>query len=388
MRDLFRLWPFRSPAIGQRRILVIDDHLPDQSIGSGVPRAIEFLRALSAAGAEVVMWPVHDVLGGRFDHVVPHGAAVVYDQRGGLRRFLARKRKSFDCIIISRPHNMRMFLRVMNEFRKPAVSAMVVYDAEALFAEREIIMRKVLGAPLADHDARRQIEEEMKLSAEADIVLTVNAHTSEMFRAAGHRDVRILGYAVALRALPEPFDGRSGFLFVGPTRADGEPNSDAVVWFVDRVLPRLRSELGGGVSLTLVGMTGSCSVLARNGLGLDALGAMPDLAPVYSHARVFVAPIRFAAGIAIKVYDAAAHGIPTVITPILARGLGWTHDVETLVAETPDDFAVACLRLHGDRNLWERIRSAALSRVEKDCSVVQFDRTVADLVSGIATHRP
>jgi glycosyltransferase involved in cell wall biosynthesis len=117
------------------------------------------------------------------------------------------------------------------------------------------------------------------------------------------------------------------------------------------------------------------------------MGAVIDLTDVYSQARVFVAPTRFAAGIPLKVYDAAAHGVPTVITPILARGIGWIHERDTLVASTPEEFATACYRLHEDRGLWERIRLSALDMVRADCNAAQFDRIVATLLDSIAERR-
>jgi glycosyltransferase involved in cell wall biosynthesis len=194
-------------------------------------------------------------------------------------------------------------------------------------------------------------------------------------------------HAVVLRPSPQSFERCDGFLFVGPTRVNNEPNSDAVIWFIDHVLPRLRRRLSRNVSLVLAGMTGAPFVVARKSVRLEVLGAVPDLAAVYARARVFVAPTRVAAGIPLKVYDAAAHGIPAVITPLLADHLRWTHDHEALVAGSPAEFADACTRLHEDPNLWERIRANALARVAADCSVEGFDHTVADLMSSIMMRR-
>jgi glycosyltransferase involved in cell wall biosynthesis len=249
------------------------------------------------------------------------------------------------------------------------------------------MMHEVLGNPLAAETAQRMLNNELDLADNADVVVTVNQSSADAFTMAGHGDVRILGHSVAPRPTPQSFERRDGFLFVGPTRVDNEPNSDAVVWFADRVLPLLRAQLGRDVSLLIVGMTGASTVLARTAAGLDLRGVLPDLSDVYSRARVFVAPTRFAAGIPLKVYDAAAHGVPTVITPILARSIGWVHERDTLVASTPEEFAAACHRLHEDRGLWERVRSSALERIQQDCSVDDFDRTVAALLNSIADRR-
>jgi Glycosyl transferases group 1 len=388
MRGFLDRLPFRRLLRRAPRILIFDDYQPDRTIGAGVPRAVEMLRALRAAGAKVTMWPLATPIASGHD-AEPHGASIVSDAGSvqQLRDFLAQHGASFDGIIVSRPHNMQVFLSVVRQAPEVAGLPPVFYDAEALYAERDIAMHEVLGTPVAADAARRMLDDELDLAASARTVLTVDPHSADAFRMAGHRDVRILGYSIVPRPTALPFQQRDGFLFVGPTRVESEPNSDAVVWFADHVLPLLRAKFGRDVSLVVAGMTGAQTVLSRAAAGVDIRGALPDLTDVYSRARVFVAPTRFAAGIPLKVYDAAAHGVPAVMTPILAHSIGWTHEREALIASTPQDFAAACHRLHEDRDLWERIRSAALQRVRKDCSAVDFDRTVAKLLNTIANVR-
>ena len=381
-----RWWPF-SRKRDRPRVLVIDDFVPVRSIGAGVPRASELLRALTATGAEVLLWPVSDFMRAGHPRVTPEGVTIIRNQRGGLRRFLAKRRGAFDGIIVSRPENMRTLNKLFEGKPGLVASTIIVYDAEAIATERDIILAEVLGAPLAADEAKRRTNEELAVASGADIVLAVNEHNAERFRAAGQRDARVLRYAVRPRLSPQPFQQREGFLFVGPTRINLEPNSDAVIWFVDHVLPRVRARLGPRVSFRLAGMTGAPLVVARKSVGMDILGAVPDLAEVYDRARVFVAPTRFAAGIPLKVYDAAANGIPIVLTPLLASQLGWTHDHEALVAETPQAFANACCTLHEDEVLWERICANAMARVAEDCSAERFDRTLTNLISDIMLRR-
>lgn len=406
MRGLFDRLPFRRPRSPAVRVLLVDDYLPDRSIGAGIPRTAELLRAMSAAGADVTIWPVYGKLsGGAHVHMlgVPFAPGLGPFERfaaafrGGddvdlvrlkrLRRFLKHRGPSFDGIIVSRPHNMRTFLALATQPPKIERLPPVIYDAEALYAERDIVMHDVLGHPFAADEAQRMLDNELGLAAGAQIVLTVNRNAADAFTSAGNRDVRILGYSATPHPTSPTYEQRAGFLFVGPTRIETEPNSDAVVWFADEVLPLLRDRFGRDVALTVVGMTGAGSVLMRAAAGLDIKGPLRDLSEVYSRARVFVAPTRFAAGIPLKVYDAAAHGVPTVITPILARAIGWVHERETLVAASPEEFAIACHRLHEDRELWQRIRSTALERVREDCSTAKFDRTVAALLGSLAEQR-
>src|SRR5207253_7021477 len=99
------------------------------------------------------------------------------------------------------------------------------------------------------------------------------------------------------------------------------------------------------------------SLLLRNFRheGVELLGAVEDLVPLYNRARVFIAPTRFSAGVPLKVYEAAAHGLPVVATDLLARQLGWEpgEDLLAAPASDPDAFASACARLHDDADLWQ-----------------------------------
>jgi glycosyltransferase involved in cell wall biosynthesis len=263
----------------------------------------------------------------------------------------------------------------------------VIYDAEALFAEREALRSQVLGTPLPSETAELQFKREIALAEKARTVVTVNKRAAEAFKSAGHADVRILNYAVEQQLTHTSFDERDGFLFVGPTFDDDTPNSDSIVWFTDHVLPAIQQAMGRPVPLVLAGMQTSGQIAARLNGSVQSLGALSDLTAVYSAARVFVAPTRFAAGIPIKVYDAAARGVPVVLTPVLAEQIDWRHEQEGLVAASPQEFVTQCQRLHNDRDLWEHVRSRALGRVTEDCDSTRFNSIVADLLAEVAGRR-
>jgi hypothetical protein len=297
---------------------------------------------------------------------------------------LVDRHRQFDAIFVSRPPNMAYARQALAENPSLARNITLVYDAEALFSEREILMHEVLGHPMADAQAKELINKELDLAADTHIVIAVTETIASLFRRAGHRDVRVLGHAVVPQPTPQAFELRQDFLCVGQSLADESPNADAIVWFADRVLPRLQRELGRDVVLKLAGALNSPAVQARIGHGIVTMGRVPDLTETYGSARVFVAPTRYASGIPLKVYEAAARGVPCVITPLLAQQLGWTHRREVLVAATPKEFAKACLKLYTDKALWTKIRKKALARVAKDCSRRAFDRVVRGVVQDIA----
>jgi len=385
MRTLFGaagfLWHRMGRPPGRPRVLVIDDYVPDPRIGAGAPRALALMRAIIATGASLTILPAISAPGqrGARRRLLPQAhAAFGY----GLRRlgcFLGWNRDEFDLIIVSRPHNMMAFLGASAPGGPP-----VIYDAEALFATREAQQRVLDGNAMTAEEMTKSIQTEAALARGTRMVLAVDSRTAQTFRAAGHADVRVLGHAVTPKPTSASFEDRNGFLFVGPTYSDAYPNTDAVVWFADDVLPAIRKTTAA--PFMVAGRSQSSRIAQRASL-IDMLGEVDDLAEAYGRARVFVAPTRIASGLPFKVHHAAAHGIPAVVTPLLAEQLGWEHERELLVADTADQFAVQCLRLHGDRALWQRIRESALARVAQDCDPQVFNSAVARMLADAASRQ-
>lgn len=370
----------------QLRALLIDDWLPDPRLGAGAPRALALMRAVMAAGWRLTLLPTatdpQDTIDIR--RLLPDGDVAMGYSRVGIGRLLEERRSQFDVIIISRPHNMAAFREAVAARPNDVGSTPVIYDAEALFAEREALRSEVMGTPLPSGAAELERKHEIALAEKTRTVVTVNRKTAEAFKSTGHADVRILGYTVEQQPTATCFDERDGFLFVGPTFEDDTPNSDSITWFTDQALPAIQLAMGRPVPLVLAGVQTSGRVAARLSGSVRSLGALSDLTAAYSAARVFVAPTRFAAGIPIKVYDAAARGVPVVMTPLLAEQIDWRHEREVLVAGSPQEFVTQCQRLHNDRDLWKHIRAQALNRVKQDCDPQRFSRNVADLLTDVS----
>jgi GT2 family glycosyltransferase len=354
------------------RILFVDDRVPRARDGSGHPRARDLVDALVARGHFVTVYPtLFDADGAG----APDGVEVVAE-RGAARlgEFLDARRDYYDVTLVSRPHNMER-LRALGG----AAGMRVIYDAEAIFALRDARRRRALDDSAHTDDATpersenaaidRAVAAEVALAAGADAVLAVTE--AERTRFAAIAPAFTVGHVLAPAPTARPFDAREGLLFVGAFYDDASPNADSMFWFVRDVWPRVRERLP--IGLTIAGARPTRSVIALGATaGVEVLGAVDDLVPLYEHARVFVAPTRFPAGLPYKVHHAAAHGVPVVATSVLAAALGWRGGEELLVADEPAAFADAVARVYGDRALWERLRAHALERVERDCSPRAF----------------
>lgn len=132
-------------------------------------------------------------------------------------------------------------------------------------------------------------------------------------------------------------------------------NVDAAEHLVVDILPRVR-EAVPAVRLQLVGSEPATAVLALAQVpGVRVLGHVPDLNAALNDATVFVAPLRFAAGIQNKVLEAMAAGLPVVTTSYVNQGLEAEAGRHLIVADGPEALSSAVVDLLRDPALRRRI---------------------------------
>jgi GT2 family glycosyltransferase/glycosyltransferase involved in cell wall biosynthesis len=366
------------------RILYIDDQVPRDALGAGLPRARQVLRTLVGLGHFVTMYPlVYCEESSPGLREIPRTIEVMKGYGPERLWEILRERSGYyDRVIVSRPHNFQTFRSVIGENTEQIAIGTVIYDAEAIFTQRETDLERLRGETVTAGQER--LDAEVQLARAADVVISVSDQDRETFEAAGCPTVVTVGHCIEPAPTPATFADRAGFLFVGPTHDERSPNTDGIVWFVTEILPLLDGALQADVRLTVVGQTGSARVAALAGPKVATTGPLADLSGAYDAARVFVAPIRAAAGISHKLHHAAAHGVPIVCTQLVASQLGWHDERELLVATDSESFARQCARLYRDPALWHRLRENALEGVRIDCSPETFTRGV---VRALAENR-
>ncbi len=128
-------------------------------------------------------------------------------------------------------------------------------------------------------------------------------------------------------------------------------NIDAVNYLVKEIFPLVGEQLPG-CQLHLVGASVSAQIRELEAFaGVSVLGFVPELDTVYAKTAVFVAPMRFAAGIQTKVLDAMGAAVPVVTTSLINAGLGARPEHDLLLADEAQAFAAQIIRLLRDAQL-------------------------------------
>ena len=176
-----------------------------------------------------------------------------------------------------------------------------------------------------------------------------------------------------------PFHSRSDLLFIGGF--DHEPNVDAVLYLVGEIMPRVTAE--EDVRLWVVGSNPPPEITALQSPSCVVTGFVPDADAYFHHAKVFVAPLRFGAGMKGKLGHALALGLPIVTTSVGAEGMDLNHEEHLLVRDEPDAFAAAVVRLYRDRALWERFAHAGQLVVEQRWTPEVMRRRLSELLDDV-----
>ena len=141
---------------------------------------------------------------------------------------------------------------------------------------------------------------------------------------------------------------------------DWLPNEDAMLFFCREVLPIVRAE-EADVTLTIVGRAPTPAVrkLAGEHPGVRVTGRVADVRPYMRDAAVYVVPLRIGGGTRLKIFEAMAMGKAVVSTSIGAEGLPVRDGEHLVIAEEPQAFAAAVVRLMRNLDARRALEDAA-----------------------------
>ena len=147
---------------------------------------------------------------------------------------------------------------------------------------------------------------------------------------------------------------------------DWLPNEDAIRFFNAEIMPRVKREMPDA-TLTVVGRNPSQGLvaLAESDVSIKVTGRVEDVRPYLERAALFVVPIRIGGGTRLKIYEAMAMEKPVVSTTIGAEGLPLSDGAELLIADAPDEFASAIVRLLRDDELARSLAARAAAKVRE-----------------------
>lgn len=172
-------------------------------------------------------------------------------------------------------------------------------------------------------------------------------------------------------------DNGNHLVFTGSM--DWLPNEDAMIFFAEQVLPRVRRELD--VKFWIVGRNPTPAVqrLAEANACIEVTGTVDDVRPFIDRASVYVVPLRVGGGTRIKIFEAMAMGKAVVSTSVGAEGLPVSDGENIILADDPEQFARKTVELMKNTEARRRLGDAGRGLVTENYTWDAAARCFSDI---------
>ena len=329
-------------------------------VDAGDPESARYVRALEEIGIDVQAAPQVKVA----DLVGRVGLCVLFEFFTTAEGALARVR-----------------------MRRPDLP--VVVDSVDLHFVREMRAARYANRPwLARLKAARTKRRELRAYARADLILAATENDkTEILRELPSARISVIPTIHEVRDAVPRFDERrrNSVLFVGGFVH--APNVDAVLFFWREVLPLVRRVLPD-VKVTIVGDRAPREILELGGDGVVVTGWVPEVVPYLDSHCVGIAPLRFGAGMKGKVGEALAAGLPVVTTSVGAEGMDLEDGKTAMIADSPDGFAAAVVRICTDPVLHRRLSEEGRAHARRRWDVASVERRLLEAVESLRGLAP
>lgn len=339
------------------RVLFVDYTTPTPDRDAGSYAALQEIRLVQSLGYKVTFLPENLAwMGSYTEELQKMGVEVIVAPfYRGIDEFLEARAAEFDAFYITRYHVLN---NVAPRIRKLVPEARIIMNGADLHYLR--LLRKAMTEddPAQIAAARHVRDEELAAMQTANLVLSYNETEHAVIDALSEGRVKVMTcpWVLDLPATVPPRDGRKGLSFLGSFQH--HPNLEGIEWFITRVMSQL-DHARPDIRLSIYGsrMPDTLKKLASD--TIDPAGFVEDVADAYDRHLVFVAPLLSGAGIKGKVLSALAHGVPCVLSPVAAEGIGLRDGEDCLIARTPAEWVEGVTRLHDDAALWQQVSDNA-----------------------------
>jgi glycosyltransferase involved in cell wall biosynthesis len=223
------------------------------------------------------------------------------------------------------------------------------------------VSRNVLLKKFFQFEAKRVAHYEAQTLPRFDHVLTVTENDLASLKQLGNfaaDQPRFTAMPICIDAAAPPIARRAnarGLLLVGGLH--WPPNADAARWFARKIFPLIIAQVPD-VKLIIVGARAPQDILALAHAypgSIEVTGYVDDVQPFIEESAALMVALRMGGGMRVKIIEALQWSLPIVSTTIGCEGLAVTDQQNILIADEPQAFAAAVIKLLNNQSLAARL---------------------------------
>lgn len=363
-------------------MLFIDDAVPQRDKAAGHFIVFEYLKIFRKNGFKIIFWPhSREKTEPYTEELQQMGIEVIYGDVS-FQDFIEKYGGYIDISIISRPEIAARYLDLVSSFSK----GKILYFAHDLHFLRQSRMAEVMFNKEETEEALKTKEYELGIMKRVDLSLFLNKNEIEVVE---KEDPGITTAAIPwIQKLnikgKMGFNERDGVVYLGGFLH--APNGDAVKWFHECVFPIIKKKITD-VKVFIVGSNIPQEIKELDSEYFKVLGFVENLDEVFNKTRVFIAPLRFGAGIKGKIAMAQSYGLPVVTTNIGAEGMELVDGESALIADEAEEFAEKVIEVYQNKELWEKVSSNSIDRASEKYSVGVADQVIMGIIDNLERQK-
>ena len=343
--------------LGNKTILVIDLYAPCYDKESGARRIWELLQIFKQLNYHVIFVPDNGAKEQPYVGMLQDLAIeVIYTQDGygiSIEQQLQTLLPLVDLAWVCRPQLYEKYAPLIRQYQQ----IKLIYDTVDLHYLR--LQREGEFSDNTIESMRQWVRmqmRELKAAHEADLTITITPVEQEILQQQQVDNLAVVpNIHRAYREVTPGFQQRQGLLFIGSY--NHPPNVDAVRWLVKEIMPLVWQKMPE-ITVTLLGNNPGEEVLALRGdPRISVTGYVSDVTSYFLNHRVFVAPLRYGAGMKGKVGQSLEYGLPVISTAIGIEGMNLDREQNVLEANQTGEFAEQIIRLYNHEQLWQQLAS-------------------------------
>ena len=346
-----------------KTILIIDSYVPLYDRESGSCRIYNIIKILKRLGYSIVFLPDNGHCQEPYvSELQSMGVEVVYStsEMPDMTSHLLERLSIIDIAWVCRPELCIKYLDLLKRNSK----IKLIYDTIDLHFLRLKREKELLGSSANQQESWQSMQSrEVSLAKSVQSTIVVTNVEKDILNNLGISNVDVIPniHEVYTGSLPE-FEQRQGLIFIGGY--NHTPNVDAVIWLCQDIMPLVWKH-HPEIQVTLLGNNPPSQFKALQSDRVIVTGYIRDPEPYFLSNRIFVAPLRYGAGMKGKLGHSLSYSLPSVITSIGAEGMGLTNGYDVLIADNTQEFAQTILDLYNNKKEWSHISKNAHLSIQK-----------------------
>ncbi|WP_264537014.1 glycosyltransferase [Flavobacterium sp. N1736] len=354
-----------------KNVIIIDTKVPEYNKDSGSRRLTEIVKLLIKNNVGVFL--MADFKEYRFttDYVqyFKDLGAVVYepgiDKSGNLiakNDFIKQVLPFADFVWLHRPEIFAKYYPLIRKFKPTTKVFFDMVDFHYLRFKRE---SELTGNTDILKKADKYLQLELDNCKKADKIIVISDVEKESIKEFYNEDSKIISIGNIHQFIenenPVSFENRKDLLFIGGF--DHKPNVDAVNYLAEEIMPLLWKS-NPEISISIIGSNPPEAIEKLNSEKFRVVGYAEDVSPYFLNSRIFVAPLRYGAGIKGKIGQSLEFGLPLVTTNVGAEGFNFQENRNMMVGNTSREIVDNIISLYQNAALWQKISSDSKKVIE------------------------